>query len=208
MSHGTLFIVSAPSGAGKSSLLHAALVEAPEELQLSVSHTTRAPRPGEEDGLHYNFTTTGEFKRDIEQDQFLEYAKVFDHYYGTSEIWVRETLKYGNDVILEIAWQGAALVRKKIPDAVSIFILPPSQAALKERLSKRGQDSDEVIQRRLRDAAEDMSHYDQYDYLIINDQFDHAKQDLKAIFTVQRLKTHNQTQKHDKLLKQLVAESA
>ena len=102
MSHGTLFIVSAPSGAGKSSLLHAALVEAPEELQLSVSHTTRAPRPGEEDGLHYNFTTTGEFKRDIEQDQFLEYAKVFDHYYGTSEIWVRETLKYGNDVILEI----------------------------------------------------------------------------------------------------------
>ena len=207
MKTGNLYILSAPSGAGKSSLLQALLPEL-SGIQLSVSHTTRDPRPGEESGIHYNFTTIDDFQQGIEAGEFLEHAQVFDNFYGTSEIWVRDTLQSGVDVVLEIDWQGAALVRKKIPDAVSIFILPPSQAALKERLSKRGQDSDEVIQRRLRDAAEDMSHYDQYDYLIINDQFDHAKQDLKAIFTVQRLKTHNQTQKHDKLLKQLVAESA
>lgn len=205
MSHGTLFIVSAPSGAGKSSLLHAALIESSDNLQLSVSHTTRPPRPGEEDGLHYNFIPVEQFETDIKADQFLEHAKVFDNYYGTSEIWVRETLKFGKDVILEIDWQGAELVRKKIPEAVSIFILPPSQAALRERLTGRGQDSDEVIERRLQDAASDMAHYNAYEHLIINDEFDHAKEELKAIFLAERTKLAGQRARHRTLLEQLVA---
>ena len=192
MSHGTLFIVSAPSGAGKSSLLHAALVEAPEELQLSVSHTTRAPRPGEEDGLHYNFTTTGEFKRDIEQDQFLEYAKVFDHYYGTSEIWVRETLKYGNDVILEIDWQGAQQVKRLMPQAKAIFILPPSRDTLLERLRGRGQDDAGIIQKRMDVAVEEMSHYVESDFMVVNANFDRALAELTAIVNSQRLATPRQ----------------
>lgn len=204
---GTLFIISAPSGAGKSSLLHAALLESSESLKLSVSHTTRPPRPGEEDGLHYNFTSVEAFEQDIEEDRFLEYARVYDNYYGTSQLWVEDTLKFGNDVILEIDWQGAALVRKKIADTVSIFILPPSQGALRERLTNRGQDSDAVIERRLEEAAEDMSHYGDYDYLIINDQFDHAKQELKAIFTAQRLMIDLQSHTHQHLLQQLLAKS-
>lgn len=207
MYSGTLFIVSAPSGAGKSSLLHAVLVESREDLQLSVSHTTRHPRPGEEDGLHYNFTTVEAFREGIERGEFLEYAEVFDNYYGTSEQWVRTTLEQGKDVILEIDWQGAQHVREKLPEAVSIFILPPSQQALKERLTGRGQDSDEVIARRLQDAASDMAHYGEYDHLIINDQFDHAKEELKAIFLAQRTRITLQQERHDTLLQQLVAES-
>ncbi len=208
LSNGTLFIVSAPSGAGKSSLLHATLIESRDDLQLSVSHTTRPPRPGEEDGLHYNFITVEQFEADIGEDCFLEYAKVFDNYYGTSETWVRETLKFGKDVILEIDWQGAQLVRKKIPEAVSIFILPPSQAALRERLTGRRQDTQEVIERRLQDAASDMAHYGEYDHLIINDEFDHAKEELKAIFLAQRTKLAGQHLRHQRLLEQLVAESS
>jgi guanylate kinase len=207
MSSGTLFIVSAPSGAGKSSLLHATLIESREGLQLSVSHTTRPPRPGEEDGLHYNFTTIEQFEQDIDRGHFLEYAKVFDNYYGTSEVWVRETLRFGKDVILEIDWQGAALVRQKMPEVVTIFILPPSQQALRERLTRRGQDSEAVIERRLQDAVSDMAHYTEYDHLIINDEFERAKEELKAIFLAQRTRLAGQQQRHQPLLQQLLAES-
>ncbi len=206
MSHGNLFIVSAPSGAGKSSLLHAALMESRDQLQLSISHTTRDPRPGEEDGLHYNFTTVEAFEQDIEEDRFLEYARVFDNYYGTSEVWVRQTLKHDKHVVLEIDWQGAQQVRKKIPEAISIFILPPSREALRERLSERGQDSDEVIEHRLQGAVEDMSHYGEYDYLIINDEFDHAKQELKSIFTAHRLHKDRQQERHQGMIEQLLEE--
>ncbi len=207
MSDGTLFIISAPSGAGKSSLLHAALIESRDNLQLSVSHTTRPPRPGEEDGLHYHFTTVEQFEQEIESDQFLEYAKVFDNYYGTSATWVRETLRFGKDVILEIDWQGARLVREKIPGSVSIFIAPPSLTTLRERLHNRGQDSDEVIERRLQEAASDITHFEEYDHLIINDEFDHAKEELKAIFLAKRTELAIQRHLHHDLLQQMVAQA-
>ncbi|MBT3347838.1 MAG: guanylate kinase [Thiotrichales bacterium] len=203
MSNGTLYIISAPSGAGKSSLLDAALKEI-DGAQLSISHTTRPPRPGEEDGVQYNFTTIEDFKSGVEKDQFLEYAEVFDNYYGTSELWVDDTLSGGVDVILEIDWQGARLVRKKIAESVTIFILPPSQPALKERLKGRGQDSDEVIARRLQDAMSDMAHYDEYDYLIINDDFEQAKEELKTLFLATRLQQKRQAENHQELLVSLL----
>ncbi len=207
MSQGTLFIVSAPSGAGKSSLLQAVLMESWDGLQLSISHTTRDPRPGEEHGLHYNFITIAEFKRDIEDDRFLEYAKVYDNYYGTSEIWVRDTLASDKDVVLEIDWQGAQQIRKRIEDSVSIFILPPSRSALRERLTQRGQDQPQVIEKRLQLAAADMSHCQEYDYLVINDIFDHAKEELKSIFLSHRVKTESQALRHKTLLDQLLEQT-
>ncbi len=205
MNNGTLYIVSAPSGAGKSSLLQAVLPTL-ENIQLSVSHTTRPTRPGEEDGTHYNFTTIEAFRDGVDADQFLEYAQVFDNYYGTSEPWVRETLATGRDVILEIDWQGARQVRQKIPEAVGIFILPPSRAALEERLQGRGQDSEEVIARRMRDAISEMSHYDEYDLLVINDDFEQAKSELKSIFVTNQLKLARQSSKNRPLLESLLEE--
>ena len=184
---GTLFIVSAPSGAGKTSLL-SELVPSDPKLKLSVSHTTRAPREGEQDGVHYHFVSVEEFEEQAGNGVFLESAEVFGNYYGTSEKAILEQLKAGFDVILEIDWQGAAQVRKRIPDAVSVFILPPSVVALRERLSGRGQDSEEIIQRRMQQAQNELSHYPEYDYLVFNDDFDLALGELQAIFVANRLK--------------------
>lgn len=196
---GQLYIVSAPSGAGKSSLLQALRAHLPS-VDVAVSHTTRQPRPGEQDGVHYHFTTLEAFQQQIAADAFLEYAQVFDNFYGTSKQAVNSVLAAGHDVILEIDWQGAQLVRQRAPDAVSIFILPPSVAALQERLQGRGQDSEAIIQRRMRDAQSDMAHYPEYDYLIINDDFETAVAELASVFRSQRLQRERQTQRHVALL--------
>jgi guanylate kinase len=195
MSIGTLFILSAPSGAGKTSLLKA-LRERDAELQISVSHTTRPMRPGEEDGVHYHFIDQDRFLAKVAQGDFLEHAEVFGNYYGTDEASVRSQLEAGQDTVLEIDWQGAQQVRKRFPEAVSIFILPPSPEALHERLSNRGQDSEEVIQGRMREAVSEMSHYAEFDYLVINDDFEQALDELAAIVTTQRLRLAYQAAVH------------
>ena len=200
---GQLYIVSAPSGAGKSSLL-TALRERVEHLAISVSHTTRQPRPGEQDGVHYHFTPVDMFRQQVADGNFLEYAHVFDNYYGTSRLSVDALRDAGKDVILEIDWQGAQQVRERAEAVTSIFILPPSVAALSERLHGRGQDSAETIQRRMRDAQSEMSHYPEYDYLIINDDFDTALAELASIFQSERLKLAQQVQQHKTLLTALV----
>ncbi|MBZ2189059.1 guanylate kinase [Alcanivorax sp. JB21] len=185
--HGTLFIVSAPSGAGKTSLV-AALVDTLDGVRISVSHTTRAIRPGEEDGINYHFTDRDTFLQKVGEGRFLEHAEVFGNLYGTSADWVSDTLKAGEDVILEIDWQGAEQIRRLVPDAASIFILPPSLPELESRLRGRGQDDDAVIARRLAGAQDEMSHYGEFDYLVINDDFEHALGDLKAILRSHRLR--------------------
>ncbi len=204
MKQGQLYIVSAPSGAGKTSLLNA-LRGRLQYVTVSVSHTTRAPRPGETNGWHYNFVGSAAFKQEIEQGHFLEYAQVFDNYYGTSKIAVDELLDAGKDVILEIDWQGARQVRAHTDDVISIFILPPSLAALEERLRKRQQDSEATIQRRMRDARSEMSHYPEYDYLLINDEFEDALDKLLVIFRSGRLRLSRQIQHHQALLDELVS---
>lgn len=204
MSQGTLFIVSAPSGAGKTSLVRE-LIESLDGIQVSVSHTTRAKREGEVNGVNYHFTDVAEFEAMIARGEFFEYAKVFDNYYGTSRQAVEVLLAAGQDVILEIDWQGAQQVRRLMPQAKSIFILPPTQEALRQRLTNRGQDSDEVIQKRMREAVSEMTHYVEYDYLVINDDFAHALIDLQAIFRANQLLQGAQQQRFDGLLKQLLA---
>jgi len=201
---GTLFIVSAPSGAGKTSLLKA-LVSADPLLDVSVSHTTRAKRSEEENGRDYYFTSANDFVRMIGEGAFLEHAQVFDYYYGTAETAVRELLDAGQDVVLEIDWQGARQVRKCVPNAVSIFILPPSPQALHERLSARGQDSEEVIARRMRDAKNEMSHYAEYDYLVVNDDFSSALKELDAIVRGLRLRQSIQSERLQSQLSALLA---
>jgi guanylate kinase len=186
-----LFIVSAPSGAGKTSLLRE-LVGADERLVVSVSHATRAMRPGEEDGVHYHFVSVERFLELVGEGAFLEHAKVFDNYYGTAEAEVRSRLAQGRDVVLEIDWQGARQVRERFPQAVSIFIAPPSIAALRERLSGRGQDSAGVVERRMNDARSELSHFPEYDYLVINDDFATALADLRAVVTAERLRQPRQ----------------
>lgn len=186
-----LFIVSAPSGAGKTSLLRE-LVPADERLVMSVSHATRAMRPGEQDGVHYHFVDVASFQRLVGEGAFLEHAQVFDNYYGTAEAAVREQLAGGRDVVLEIDWQGARQVRGRFPEAVSIFIAPPSIEALQERLSGRGQDSAEVVARRMADARSELSHFAEYDYLVINDDFATALAELRAIVTAERLREPRQ----------------
>lgn len=188
---GILFIVSAPSGAGKTSLLRE-LVPTDPQLVMSVSHATRPMRDGEQDGVHYHFVSVAEFEALIEAGAFLEHAQVFDNFYGTSESAVKAQLASGQDVILEIDWQGARQVRQRFPLAVSIFIAPPSIAALRERLSGRGQDSEEVVQRRMADARSELSHFPEYEYLVINDDFDTALADLQAIFRAERLREPRQ----------------
>lgn len=194
MNSGILFIVSAPSGAGKTSLLKALLEKQQREIQqpvqkrvLSVSHTTRQSRPGEVNGEHYHFVTVEQFQQMAGEKAFLESAQVFDNYYGTAEASVRQQLETGKDVILEIDWQGARQVRERFSDAVSIFVVPPSVEALRERLSSRGQDSDEIIERRMADALSEMSHYDEYDFIVVNDLFEQGVADLEAVMRVQRL---------------------
>lgn len=200
---GNLFIITAASGAGKTSLVKA-LLEKDAQVKLSISHTTRKPRPGEEDGVHYHFVDEGAFLSILEAGGFLESAQVHSARYGTSEKAVNEALTVGHDVILEIDWQGAAQVRKAFPQAVSIFIVPPSLEALAERLKRRAQDSEEVIAKRLAVAREEMCHLVEFDYVTINDKFDDALQDLIAIVQAQRLKTNTQLQRHSALIQTLV----
>lgn len=201
---GQLYIISAPSGAGKTSLV-AALLDRDQGIEVSVSHTTRAIRPGEHDGLNYNFITTPEFKALIAANGFLEYAEVFGNYYGTTHHWVQNKLDQGIDIILEIDWQGARQVRKVFPQAASIFILPPSKAALQQRLIGRGQDSETVIAQRMAEATSESSHYEEFDYLLINDQFESTLQQLHAIFVCQRLQLARQKVTHQDILAELLS---
>ncbi len=204
---GTLYIISAPSGAGKSSLLSALLQDKPQDMQISVSHTTRDPRPGEENGVHYHFVNQENFKALIAEGQFVEWAEVFGNYYGTSKAVIENTLKQGIDVFLDIDWQGAQQVKELMPDAVGIFILPPSKSELERRLTGRDQDSAEVIAGRMAQAVSEISHYNEYDYVIVNDDFDMALADLRGIVRAQRLTLTSQTHRHNDMLKGLLAES-
>ena len=196
---GTLYIVSAHSGAGKTSLVKA-LIDSMAQVRVSVSHTTRAMRPGEVDGVNYHFTAREEFVEMLKQGDFLEHAEVFGNLYGTSHSWVKQTLAKGYDLILEIDWQGAQQVRKLVPDAKSIFILPPTHKDLRQRLHNRGQDADDVIDLRMQQAIAEMSHYVEYDYIVINDQFATALDDLKAIFRANQLRLESQQKRHTQLL--------
>lgn len=201
---GTLYTVSAPSGAGKTSLVKA-LVESVSDIQVSVSHTTRAMRPGEVDGVNYHFVAREQFVAMVGDNAFLEHAEVFGNMYGTSTQWVKDTLAEGTDVILEIDWQGAQQVRKLMPEAVSLFILPPSREELRRRLTGRGQDDDAVIDGRMQEAISEMSHYVEGEYLIINDDFDRALDDFKSIILCLRTKLSNQQQRHGELLAELLS---
>jgi len=177
---GRLFIFSAASGTGKTSLAKA-LVEQMPDVAFSVSHTTRAPRPGEQNGVHYYFVTPQQFDEMVAADRFLEHARVFGNSYGTSRAVTENLLRQGKSVIFDIDWQGARAIKEKLPEAVSIFILPPSRAALQQRLTARGQDSPEVVESRMRAAVSEMSHYKEFDHLVVNDDFNAALADLKAI---------------------------
>lgn len=201
---GTLYTVSAPSGAGKTSLVNA-LVESMRELQVSVSHTTREKRPGEIFGVDYHFVSHEEFLGMVHRNEFLEHAQVFDNHYGTSKSWVENTLKRGLDVILEIDWQGAQQVRKLIPGALSVFILPPSRECLRERLTGRGQDDRNVIDARMAEAKNEMAHYADAHYLIVNDKFESALEEFRAILLAHRLTLEKQQQKHKDLLASLLS---
>ena len=202
---GTLYIISAPSGAGNSSLLRALLEILGGSLALSVSHTTRSPRPGEVNGKDYHFIDVATFRKMVDSNAFFEHAQVFDNYYGTSKQGVTAQLQAGVDVILEIDWQGARLIRELMPAAVSIFILPPSREALQQRLQDRGQDDAAVVARRMRDAVSEMSHYHEFDYLVINDVFKAALDELAAILLSHRLRLPAQQQRHAGLLAALLA---
>ena len=204
MNIGTLYIIAAPSGAGKTSLVKA-MVESTPHVRVSVSHTTRGIRPGEQDGVNYHFTTVDGFKEMLAQDVFLEHAEVFGNHYGTSEHWVHEQLKKGEDVILEIDWQGAQQVRNLVPDAVSIFIMPPSLEALRERLIGRETDDIGIIEKRMSLAVSEMSHYREFDYLVINDEFDLALRDLQTIIRSHRLSTNWVQHYKEDLLKGLLS---
>lgn len=199
---GTLYVISAPSGAGKTSLV-AEMLRADDRLGVSVSHTTRPMREGEQHGVNYHFVSRDEFEAMIGRGDFLEHADVFGNYYGTSQVWVRETLATGQDVILEIDWQGAEQVRRLIPECVGIFIVPPSAEVLRERLTGRGTDAPEVVERRLAEATEECSHAVEFDYLVVNDNFDAALADLLAIVRSQRLRMTAQQARHEVLLSRL-----
>ncbi|MGO1232419.1 MAG: guanylate kinase [Marinobacter sp.] len=196
---GTLYVISAPSGAGKTSLVSGMLQE-DARLGVSISHTTRPMREGEQNGVNYHFVSRSEFEAMVARGDFLEHADVFGNYYGTSQVWVRETLAKGQDVILEIDWQGAEQVRRLIPECVGIFIVPPSAEILRERLVGRGTDAPEVIERRLREAEEECSHAVEFDYLVVNDEFDQALTELLCIVRSQRLTMRNQQIRHARLL--------
>lgn len=203
---GTLYVVSAPSGAGKTSLLKVVLQQLPE-LKLSISHTTRSMREGEQDGLDYHFTSIEQFEAMLKEGSFLEHANVFGNYYGTCQAWLESQLVAGHDVVLEIDWQGAQQVRKLMPDCRSIFILPPSKRELLNRLTGRGQDSEQVIKGRMDAANAEMQHFDEYDYLVINDDFETASVELAAIFTARRLRIASQRIRQAELLEDLLNEA-
>jgi len=203
MSTGTLYIISAPSGAGKTSLVKA-LLEKLSDVAVSVSYTTRPVRPGEQDGVDYHFIEKAEFEQLVAGGEFLEHAQVFGNYYGTRRAAVLEKLESGEDVILEIDWQGARQVFEAFPQAVRVFILPPSREALRQRLTGRGQDSEEVINRRMADAVSEMSHYKEFDYLVFNDDFDRALVELIALFRARRLRSEAQQQRYASELRGLL----
>jgi len=202
-STGTLFTVSAPSGAGKTSLVNA-LVERCQGVRVSVSHTTRPIRPGEKDGVNYHFVAESEFLAMLERAEFLEHARVFGNLYGTSGVWVERQLERGNDIILEIDWQGAQQVKRLVPLSKSIFILPPSREALLQRLKRRGQDDEDTIESRMNAAVEEMSHYVEGDYLVVNKDFDQALADMEAIVLSQRLVCARQQERLSELLQDLL----
>ncbi|WP_058833963.1 guanylate kinase [Luteimonas abyssi] len=202
---GTLFIVAAPSGAGKSSLVNACLARDPS-IRLSISFTSRAPRPGERHAEHYHFITADAFKAMIRAGEFFEYAEVHGDWKGTARQSVEPQLAAGHDVLLEIDWQGARQVREQVPEAVSVFILPPSRAALDQRMRKRGQDSEAVMAQRLAAAREEMSHVHEFDYVIVNEDFDTAVGEMCSVFTASRLRQRQQAERHHRLIEALLSE--
>jgi guanylate kinase len=203
-SPGTLFTVSAPSGAGKTSLVEA-LVRTSDRTTVSISHTTRPMRPGERDGVNYHFVTELAFQEMLARGAFLEHARVFGNYYGTSQEWVDERLAAGQNIVLEIDWQGAAQVRKLRPDSVAVFILPPSRDALLQRLRSRGQDGEDVIAARMSQAVEEMSHYAEADFIIVNEDFDRALAELHSVVDSQALRADLQVASHAALLSELLS---
>ncbi len=202
---GTLYIVAAPSGAGKSSIVNAVLARDPN-ICLSISFTSRPPRPGERHAEHYHFVSAQEFEAMVAAGDFFEYALVHGDWKGTARQSVEPQLASGKDVLLEIDWQGARQVRSKVPDAVSVFILPPSRPALEQRMRSRGQDSEEVIAQRLDAAREEMSHYTEFDYVIVNEHFDTAVDEMCAIFVASRLRREAQVARHSRLITQLLVD--
>ncbi|THC39986.1 guanylate kinase [Massilia sp. Mn16-1_5] len=199
---GSLFIVAAPSGAGKSTLVNALLAQEPG-IQLSISTTTRQPRPGEQDGVHYHFTTAEDFVKRADRGEFMEWAEVHGNYYGTSRLTVEEKMKTGTDILLEIDWQGARQVKKQFPDAAGIFILPPSIEALEERLHKRGTDEPHIITRRLLAAGGEIAHAPEFEYAIINEEFNVALAQLQAIVQATRCRFAQQAARNASLFAQL-----
>lgn len=204
---GNLFIVAAPSGAGKSTLIKEILRKSStkQSMQLSVSHTTRKPRKGEQNGVEYYFVDHAEFENMIKQDAFYEHAEVFGNYYGTSKAAISDKLQLGVDVFLDIDWQGARQVKKQNPDVISIFVLPPSVEALKSRLVGRGLDSEEVIAKRMAAAQSEISHANEFDYVIVNDDLEQAHKEFEAIISAQRVRLRNQQLRHDSLFASLLA---
>lgn len=201
---GNLFIVAAPSGGGKTSLVKQ-LIASLDHIEVSISHTTRSMRPGEQNGVDYFFITNPQFNQMVEENAFIEHAQVFNHLYGTSIAQIASRLAHGIDVVLDIDWQGAQQIRQAFPDAISVFIIPPSLDALKQRLKNRSQDNEQIIEERMKKAEAELSHYPEFDYLIVNDNFEHAAAELKAIVIANRLQIDRQTNKQSKLLSFLFA---
>jgi len=204
MDRGNVFVVAAPSGAGKTSLVNA-LIERIPSAHLSVSHTTREPRPGEVDGVHYHFVKPARFEQMIDNGQFLEHAEVFGNHYGTAGQVVQQQLDQGRDVILEIDWQGARLIKTARADAIGIFVLPPSRQTLEQRLLSRGQDSSDTIEQRMAQSCEEISHFDEFDYIVVNDRFEKALDDLVGIVRSARLQTRAQSERLRSLINNLLA---
>lgn len=205
MAKGTLYIISAPSGAGKTTLV-VELLKRHTDVVASISHTTRKKRDVEQDGVNYHFVSTDEFESMMQNGDFLEHANVFGHYYGTSRQNIQEQLLLDKDVILEIDWQGARQIRNLEADCKTIFVLPPSTEALRQRLESRDEDSDDIINLRMKEAASEMSHYTEFDYIVINDDFDKAVEHLSTIFVSNRLLREGQQQRHTQLLASLLSD--
>lgn len=204
---GNLYVIAAPSGTGKTTLVHA-LTDSTPNITVSISHTTRPKRPNEQHGINYYFIDKAEFTRMIDHHDFLEHATIFDHLYGTSKSWVEQTLARGIDVILEIDWQGHQQIKQLFPHSIAVFILPPSLNVLRERLIKRNQDHPDVIKKRLADVQDTITHIHEFDYIVVNDDFDHALHELKVIVTAGQLVEARQAAKHAKLIDDLALMSA